>query len=51
MPKYYFNIREGEQLAEDAEGADFPDVPSARAEAEAGVREILAEIIREKSDR
>jgi uncharacterized protein YabE (DUF348 family) len=47
MPKYFFNIREGDELSKDEEGAEFPDDESARAEGEAGAREVLAEIITE----
>jgi hypothetical protein len=47
MPRYFFNIREGDALSRDEEGAEFPDVASAREEGEAGARELLAEIITE----
>ncbi|HZF96376.1 MAG TPA: Crp/Fnr family transcriptional regulator [Allosphingosinicella sp.] len=47
MPRYFFNIRNGNGLTEDEEGRDFPDVRAARAEALKGVRSIVAEEVKE----
>lgn len=47
MPRYFFNIRNGNGLTEDEEGRDFPDVGAARAEALKGVRSIVAEEVKE----
>jgi hypothetical protein len=34
MPRYYFHIHNGCELELDSDGADFPDLQAARAEAE-----------------
>ncbi len=47
MPRFFFNIRNGNGLTEDEEGRDFPDVAAARAEALKGVRSIVAEEVKE----
>jgi CRP-like cAMP-binding protein len=47
VPRYFFNIRNGNGLTEDEEGRDFPDVRAARAEALKGVRSIVAEEVKE----
>ena len=33
MPRYYFHVREGNELRRDAEGVDLPDLQAARARA------------------
>ncbi len=43
MPRFYLNIRDGEDLIEDPEGSDLPDLAAARAEALSAARELLAE--------
>ncbi|HEY0012475.1 MAG TPA: Crp/Fnr family transcriptional regulator [Allosphingosinicella sp.] len=47
MPRFFFNIRNGNGFTEDEEGRDFPDVRAARAEALKGVRSIVAEEVKE----
>jgi len=50
MPRYYRHIRQGDLLIEDPEGIDLPDLAAARAEALEGIRDILAEAIRQGRD-
>ena len=45
MPKYFFHIRDGEELITDDEGADLPDLEAARKEATLTAREIIAESV------
>ena len=46
MPRFFFNIHNGNGLTEDEEGRDFPDAGAARAEALKGVRSIVAEEVK-----
>lgn len=46
MARYFFNIREREQVIVDPEGQIFGTVDDARAEAVETARELLAEAIR-----
>jgi hypothetical protein len=46
MPKYHFQQRAGHVVVEDEEGADFPDIETARQYALHAARELLAESIR-----
>ena len=48
MPRYFFNIRDHEGLSQDNEGLEYPDVATARREADLGVRGMLAEAIKRK---
>ena len=48
MVKVYLHIREGIHLIRDEEGADFADVADAKREAEASLREMLAEDIKNR---
>ncbi|MCB5176587.1 MULTISPECIES: DUF6894 family protein [Microvirga] len=50
MPRYYRHIRQGDQLIEDPDGIELPDLARARAEALAGIRDILAEAIKRGAD-
>lgn len=43
MPRYYFHVREGQEISRDAEGQELPDVEAARREAVSASREILGE--------
>ncbi|SFB59701.1 hypothetical protein SAMN03159496_05588 [Rhizobium sp. NFR07] len=43
MSRYYFHIRDGDDLAEDREGAEFASIELARDEAFRSAREILAQ--------
>jgi hypothetical protein len=43
MPRYYFHIRNGEDLARDPEGAEFATLDLARAEAIKSARELLSQ--------
>ena len=45
MPRFHFHVRDSDSLLEDLEGADFPDLDAARADAAAASREVLAERI------
>ncbi len=33
MPRYYFHVRAGDDLAQDTQGVDLPDIDAARKEA------------------
>jgi hypothetical protein len=46
MPKFFFHVRNGDELIEDFEGMDLPNVVAARAEAIQAARDILAEKVR-----
>lgn len=46
MPRYHFNIRDGEQLIPDEEGMMCEDLEAARFEARASARDLLAQEIR-----
>ncbi|WP_337269100.1 DUF6894 family protein [Oryzifoliimicrobium ureilyticus] len=46
MPRYYFHIREGDDLAHDDEGLDLPDLETAQKEALEAARDMLVELIR-----
>ncbi len=50
MPKYYLHIQQGDQLLQNLDGIECPDVEAARAEAVAGIRDILAEAIKRGAD-
>ena len=43
MPRYYFHVREGQDLSRDLEGQVLPNVEAARAEAINASREMLGE--------
>lgn len=43
MIRLYFNIRDGDRLSRDPEGAEFLDVETARAEAVRSARELLSQ--------
>jgi hypothetical protein len=46
MPRYFFNIRDDQDMVRDEEGMDLPDLQSAREEAQDCARELLAETVR-----
>ena len=48
MPRYYFNIREGNHVAVDEEGMDLPGMEAALREAELSGREIIADMVRDE---
>ena len=43
MPRYYFHVREGQEISRDTEGRDLPNAEAARGEAVNAGREILGE--------
>jgi hypothetical protein len=43
MPRYFFHMREGRDIARDAEGQEHSDAEAARREAINTVREIISE--------
>jgi hypothetical protein len=43
MPRYYFHVREGAEIARDTEGQDLPNADAARKEALNVHREIIGE--------
>jgi hypothetical protein len=43
VPRFYFHLRDGDDLIEDQEGILLPDMDAVREEAFASAREILAE--------
>jgi hypothetical protein len=46
MPRYYFHFRSDHGTALDDQGTDFPDLSTAREQALASARELLADAIR-----
>lgn len=46
MPRYYFNIREGDRLTRDEEGLDLPNLARTEREAEMSGRDLLADMLR-----
>ena len=42
VPRFFLHIRDGDELLEDPDGSDHPDLETARAEAIAGARDLLA---------
>jgi hypothetical protein len=43
MPRYYFHVREGQEISRDTEGQVLPNAEAARAEAINASREMLGE--------
>jgi hypothetical protein len=43
MPRYYFHVREGQDVSRDMEGQELPNAEAARSEATSANREILGE--------
>ena len=50
MPKFYINFRNGDQIAKDDEGQDFPGLEEAEAAALVAARELLADNVRSGTD-
>lgn len=50
MPRYYRHIRRNDVVLHDPEGVDLPDIEAARAEAVQGIRDVLAEAVRQGTD-
>ena len=46
MPRYFLNIRDADQLFENPDGSEWPDLRAAKAEAVAAGCEIAAERLR-----
>jgi hypothetical protein len=46
MPRYFFNLRDGDEFVPDEEGRHFPDLQHALEEARQSARDILAEQLR-----
>jgi hypothetical protein len=42
VPRFFFHVREGDRLIDDPEGAEFPDLETAEADALVSARELLA---------
>jgi uncharacterized protein DUF6894 len=47
MPRYYFHIRNDDDIALDEEGSDLPDLNAASRQALASAGELLANAIKE----
>ena len=47
MPQYYFHIRQSDLLLEDPDGTELPDIQAARLVAIEGVRDLVAERLRQ----
>ena len=43
MPRYYFDIRDGEEFVEDEEGIEFEDIAEAQMEAAATLADVSKE--------
>jgi Domain of unknown function (DUF6894) len=50
MPRFYLNIRQGERLLGDPEGIERPDLDAAQADALDGIRDLLAEAVKQGKD-
>jgi hypothetical protein len=50
VPRYFFHIRDGDELIEDFEGSEFPDLETAKAEALETALDIIAERVRSSVD-
>ncbi|MGI4878229.1 MAG: DUF6894 family protein [Janthinobacterium lividum] len=46
MTHYFFHLRDGAQLYEDPDGAEFSTIDAAIAEAFASARDLLAELVK-----
>ena len=46
MGRFYFHLQARDEIVQDDEGSDFPDLSAARREAVLSARELLAEAIR-----
>ena len=46
MPRYYFNVRDGETLSEDVDGIELQDLEAARREAIVAARDIMIDQLR-----
>jgi len=46
MPRFFFHLREGDELVEDLEGQELSDVDTSHSEAVSGAREIVSERIK-----
>lgn len=42
MARYFFNVVQGNNILEDEEGSELPDLETVRKEADASAREIMA---------
>lgn len=47
MPRYFFNIRTGNDVLKDPDGELCPDLGAARVEAIAAIRELLAWLVQD----
>ena len=45
MPRFYFDVRDGESFIGDGEGLLFPDIESARDEATRALAEIALDVL------
>jgi hypothetical protein len=45
MPRYFFNVRDGEQVNEDVEGIELDGIPAVENEAMTSAKEIIAEAL------
>jgi hypothetical protein len=43
MPRFFLHVREGARVTEDIEGAEFPSLAEARAEAIKSARELMSD--------
>jgi hypothetical protein len=46
MPRFYFHLRSGRDIATDDDGTELPDLTAARQEALASAREIVADAVK-----
>jgi hypothetical protein len=42
MPRYFYDLADGEEVIKDSDGVDFVDLEAAIAEAVGGAREVVA---------
>jgi hypothetical protein len=50
MPRFHINFQNGDQIAQDDEGVDLPNLEDARRAALISAREIIADNVRSNTD-
>jgi hypothetical protein len=51
MNRFYFHIKQGEQIVHDDEGLELPNIDAAKNEAIRGARDILSDAIKSGSSK
>jgi hypothetical protein len=51
MGRFYFHVKDGDELIADDEGTDLPSIEAAKLEADHAIREILCEALKTRAAR